>query len=48
MPPYLLSLGFINFHKKYFYKRAELKIVQYFPKSEVIGEYLTILGTASL
>ena len=34
MPPILGPLVLIDFHKKYFYKKAEFKIVQYFPKSE--------------
>ena len=37
MPPFLWSLVFINFHKKYYYKKAELKNVQYFSKAEIIA-----------
>ena len=44
MLPFLWSLGFINFHRKYFYKKVELKIVQYFPKSEVIAGAINSLA----
>ena len=37
MLPFLWSSVSINFHKKYYYKNAELKTVYYFPKTEIIA-----------
>ena len=34
----------MNFQKNYFYKKAELKIVQYFPKLEVIAGAITTVA----
>ena len=41
IPPFLWSSVFITFHKKHYYKNAELKIVHYFPKIEMIAGAIT-------